>query len=955
MKRILVFAAAAASVMVLRADSSQWELVSLLPFPVSEGGGDWQQASLKSMYQTGGGFSEGGTPENQPVSQDLTHDRSAFRLEHGSWGFGVSELRADFNIGDCCTDFPEGTIDWEATCAAITNSQAYAEGYLFYDDSASSPEKRVLFTRGGEVSVPWKLAGGVDASQVYTVGHTSVARPYRIFWTEQPFSGPKIDLSAHPDVRLLGDPAIVKPLYATTHTSDQTGVSNIVRGVVFDATAKVLRSYCRVINEATREYDGPVGQFVLAYYDSGQMDNLVATIVVEACPPDVDVINASVGAELRPSGGGYDIEGLEAEIHAGDDPVQGDAVAPYLYKHKGETNWSPKNGAVFAIAPTDSTTTKTGESAPWRADIYWKAPDPLDVLWPFEEDWYEISWPKDAPAFVVSGSSSAPGLPIFAPTNLTVSVCAYQSPANIAKADSGGCVSATSAGMFTIKLAGDDNIWFQPVQAFVRTDPAIAMTNAVSWTIGNEIALLGGTAARNTEEAARDADGSLPGYIYSGASTGRRNWNPTLYHEPTQSKVSDGVEGTPSESPFAKLNSAIYPVNISSDPIEVWWSSRIRQGGMSGELKVPCVVQRYMAQWPDPRDVQTIVIASQKGSDGDMSGSSPSALYLNDPADSGFLSTDDELDPNADDGFTFGFWASPAPRGAGAAKWSGGLLATLYGREQGSALTFRLGGSAEEPKLFVSSRLGALQEWADFAGVPLKAGEWTHVVLALGAAEADGSRPAKVYANAQEVATSAEKLSVPSLTNGLALAIGAWAPTYGGTPDASAHGVAMDGISAWSAELTADQIRADLGMIGGSAEANLALQCNFQFDSENDLVQMPGTPDRVSYDSLGVRTLYTVGPLKLSPGAPALTSGIVTSDSGVTPSVYYENDPNAVGFNPNDEHAFLLQGPKGWIVHALRCDLASEGGSQPLVLVQYGAEGKGAMRSALRSSARRTS
>ena len=260
MKRILVFAAAVASAMSLRADSSQWELVSLLPFPVSESAGEWQNSSLKSMYQTGGGFSEGGAPEIQPVSQDLTHERDAFRLEHGSWGFGVSELRADFTIGECCTDFPEGTIDWDATCAAITNSQAYSEGYLFYDDSASSPEKRVLFTRGGEVTVPWKLVGGIDASQAYTVGHTSVARPYRIFWTEHPFSGPKIDLSAHPDVRLLGDPAIVKPLYATTHTSEQTGVSNIVRGVVFDSTAKVLRSYCHVVNEATREYDGPVGQ-----------------------------------------------------------------------------------------------------------------------------------------------------------------------------------------------------------------------------------------------------------------------------------------------------------------------------------------------------------------------------------------------------------------------------------------------------------------------------------------------------------------------------------------------------------------------------------------------------------------------------------------------------------------------------------------------------------------------
>ena len=386
MKRLTFAVAAVASALSLFGDAT-WELVALKPFPVdSYRSDDWQRQSLESLYQTGGGFAAAGRSADQPTAAEQSLGTAAFRLEHASWGFGVSEFRADFNIGDYCTDFPDGEIDWEATRAAITNSSAYGEGYLFYVDSATNDERRVLFTRGGEVSVPWRLVDGADATQMYTVGQTTTARPYRIFWTEEPFGGPKIDLSAHPNVRLLGDPAIIRPLYEMGATSEQTGVSNLVRGVVYDSSAKVLRCYCRVIDDEQCLYDGPEGQFVLAYYDSGARDNLVATIVVEACRPDVTVIPASVGAELRPTGGGYDIEGLESQISQGDKEVTGDPAAPYLYKHKGKTNWSPKNNAVFAISPTDETTTGTGESAPWRADIYWKAPDPLDVLWPFEED-----------------------------------------------------------------------------------------------------------------------------------------------------------------------------------------------------------------------------------------------------------------------------------------------------------------------------------------------------------------------------------------------------------------------------------------------------------------------------------------------------------------------------------------------------------------------------------------
>ena len=315
MKRKLVPAiAAAAAVALTAAADSMWEIVPPVPFPVDTAGSAWQTQNLESLYQTGGGFSSVGREDGQPAATEPTQGSTAFRLESASWGFGISEMQADFNLGEYCTDFPDGEIDWDATETAITNSAAYKDGFVFFVDSATEDSKRVLFTRGGDVVVPWKFVGGEDSTRTYTVGQTTTARPYRIFWTELPFNGPKIDLTAHQHVRLLGDPSIVQPVYESTLTSGQTGVSNIVRGVVYDATAKALRCYCRVIDEETRQYDGPEGQFVLAYFDSGSKDNLVATIVVEACSPDVTVIPANVGDELRPAGGGYDIDGLESQI-----------------------------------------------------------------------------------------------------------------------------------------------------------------------------------------------------------------------------------------------------------------------------------------------------------------------------------------------------------------------------------------------------------------------------------------------------------------------------------------------------------------------------------------------------------------------------------------------------------------------------------------------------------------
>ena len=80
----------------------------------------------------------------------------------------------------------------------------------------------------------------------------------------------------------------------------------------------------------------------------------------------------------------------------------------------------------------------------------------------------------------------------------------------------------------------------------------------------------------------------------------------------------------------------------------------------------------------------------------------------------------------------------------------------------------------------------------------------------------------------------------------------------------------------------------------------------------------------------------------LTPGAP--TKGGFVIDADETPSIYYRNSAAEVGYNPNEEHAFVKSGSGGYIAWALRCDLNIDASSKPGVLVQYVKDGEAKMQ-----------
>ena len=335
-------------------------------------------------------------PEEQVTATSTKDTQVTWTLAAWTVGRTLSEQKPDAKIGDFCTNFPdEDTIDWSATISS--NAVMVSNGQLIFDTGATNAFERLLFTASGAVPVKWVMKDGTVEEQTYKIGATSASRPYRIFATRvnEPNTAAYIDLSGK-FVRFFGDSNLLKSEWRST--SATAGTSNVVYGLDYNPSVSKMLTFRYEVNETTGATRCPQGQFVLAYYDTETKDHMVAHIVVEVCPPAVNTLYAGVGDTLTPAGGGYAVSNLYAAVVAGLTREANDPYSPYLEQYsaaEGEELTDPDHGKIFAIAPTDVTTSTGGIAMPWKADIYWQTSDPMKTRWTFEHDWYLISWPEN--------------------------------------------------------------------------------------------------------------------------------------------------------------------------------------------------------------------------------------------------------------------------------------------------------------------------------------------------------------------------------------------------------------------------------------------------------------------------------------------------------------------------------------------------------------------------------
>ena len=834
-----------------------------------------------------------------------------------------SEQPPDFRIGEYCTRLPADadTIDWEATRAALEATSGKT-GRVTWVDS-DDPLKRILFTGTGTVELPWIIRsgdGGVTTnSSFYAIEKSVSARPYRLYATRVDEGNPNayVDLSGK-YVKFFGEPSMLTREYATTGKGDYA-TSNIVSGIEYDARTGLLAARYRL--DENGKPVGVQGQFVLAYYDTDRKDHQIASIVVEVTLPKVNTLSIGVGQELRPLGGGYEVANLMPAINRGAEAEIDDEFAPYLetmtYGQSTASGYKKGQSRVFAIAPTDVTTSgAVGMDMPWKADLYWKTTDPMGTLWTFENDWYLIRWPEDTPRVVISDDPFAPGCALDL-SNYDAELMNYRYPSYLAVEfdDTTGNLVAYEEGDCLVRLSSDASEipQYLPVRFCYRTSSEVCGDlqgqNPVSipWPVGREVTLVSspdvaGTAAASAARMSAD----YPGYIHEVASLGY-NWNPRLYHFTSgDTSLTDfgeipGVDpetgGLAETDPYATLESAIYGVNESALPIEVWWRGEYWGGeATGGELPYPIVypgfVQHFRIQWPkdgNNRMYPVIDLYSQKGSaDPKMLACSGHSLR--------FVSSNATMRVNASPFFQYGKTMSFGFR---------------FRSAQDNALTFVTPG-----RLATVRSTGNATRALEISVADVSSNDVTLVARMSGRTVTSKSY---IHDGWHEV-----RFELPQGLAGSELAFSLGRDTDKG--EGAPLNVEIDRIACWSGESA-----------GPDGTEDVAFLFRFE-DSEIDrtLGSVAAT--------LGGCSLACDGCVP-SLGSPEAYLGVFTAENGVAPEIYYENDPLAPGYNPNEEHAFVTEEGEGqYVAWALRSDLNVDGISKPMVLVQYAKDGKGAMQ-----------
>jgi hypothetical protein len=574
----------------------------------------------------------------------------------------------------------------------------------------------LLAADSGAGTVVWTLAGGQTRTVVYTVSPSPQRRPVRLYWTDDATGRPlqnagpvvqfgqnyRVDL--HYNLEIKGDPA--NPQW----TYPGAGSTNVPPDVWLDGTVLHAKAGAR-------------GDFLITYSridsDTG-LQMLLDYEVVEVLEPMSSRQDVRVGDRLKPLQRQYEIDDLFCLVSRGAvDPTGERPEDVFVHKHLG----GAKNGWVWAIRETAS---------PWQIEIYWKAKEKLDVIWPFEVDIYSVAWGADMQKYARGNLAAGEFEPyVYIPGDLNVEPMLYQTRAGAAGASAafafvaGGKLHTTALGKFLLKYSTETDVWFEPVEAVSH---GALLGPATDWEIASEL--------RPADETRY---GEWPGYLYQPSGIA---FNPGAYAYPT-------AYGAPKD-----IGSAIFGVNRGH--LEVWWANASRywtlSGVSAGEVKLPSPIyfpsaaELYRNTWPS--DANEIVVASGRGSLGLTQLTNSIGTLRCDGT--GFEASEwQEGHFDNDDAFTVEAWVNPAvPNGTFLQKGN----------------SWRFGFTNGVPVMQVGDTLLS-------ARASLKQGAWQHVAVVRetdGAVHfyVDGFRAGSTRASAT-VGLIPDKLRIGAFTGGL--------------------------------------------------------------------------------------------------------------------------------------------------------------------------------------------
>ena len=846
------------------------------------------------------------------ISAQQVAGEDIVRLNASEAGFPIERTKPEYYLGDQI-DPPDG-VDWPATYNRFLADNT--SGFLF-----DRSNNRVFVTNGGTLRFNWVLTSGKVIEMSYVASASCSGRPRRIYWTDYPYNGPAVNLSGK-FVKFFGPEEILTPVYGVYTNSaggiEQVLTNRVVSGLWLDKSTQMLYAYGQL-----------QGQVVMAYYDTGTYERLLSVQAVEICRPAVNRMKGEIGRALKPDGRGFDTAGLRAQpTYIGASDNRGD----YYYQHKGKYSYSPKHDNVYPLRPT--------VNSPWNMEVYWMETDDMQVDWPFEVDQYACDWPEDATVFVRGDIKGDGGRPVFVPSHYSATLMNYQEPEGHARAvESDGTFKTTGEGYSLLKVTADDNIWFIPIHSVFRSNADYFTLEPEEEVVGKELQLRGGSIAGLAPGFSPVCDPDSPGYVYRASSD--PIWNAGIYFDAKPDTASDTNATTSASSTDTnKYDSVVYAVRPGQ--IEVWWNTTIKEEGMAEAIEIPTLPQTYKMRWPLEGESPQIVIASQRGSAAESLFSHNSAIYLSSGDSSASLASRDYF---GDNGGTVTFWFWPESVSSDATDPA--ALLSLRGSD-GTTLSIDaapppVGGGAVsllQLRLAAPEASLAATPVSQSLSVPASAVEcngWISVALRINADSAAISIPANT-----NVAPATVSGDFSGIISGVDAALG----EFDDMPARS--GVNVGELLFWNYLLSnaeVQSVRHAADLVGKTG-----LTGCYTFVKGEDLV-VTSTNRRTFTDKVLSLPLNAYECLLETHGPPALVSGVISADANTTPVVYAQNDPDAIGYNPNEEHALIIAGSGGaeagqasYVAWALRSDLNTDDTSAPGVLVQYVKDGRKTMQ-----------
>ncbi len=572
-------------------------------------------ASNTSAQGTGYSFTSLATLTNQLERWQTPNVRSTI-------GVPISAVSANKFLGEPLTP-PE---NWSGAKPTISTSTG---GKAVWIDFA----KQVITSQAGPIEVTWPLKGGGTETENSVVAASPSKRPVRLYWTHakpengyggyifKPLqnAGPTVQFGSNYKVHIYSTGSI-KQLVSSGYELkyiDENGVSQD-----YDSNAEY--GYVRLEGQELQAIEGSRGTFLIVYSRLDEALNervMLAYELVEVMEPTQTQIDIGIGDQLKPQTRSFNTDELFPMVTRGltDDADNGEI---YVYQH---SSGAQKN-YLWAI--------RDSSENPWKIEVYWRAKEELDVVWPFEVDIYGASWKaENAQEYLRDCDSSGKAQihpKVYIPNALAVEAMDYQVVGHgTSKEKEQKHVHIENGAFYTdyadegtyalLKYTSGETIWFQTIKSI--SNQKSSRSNAMA-TLAEEITA---PSEFRIGDGAYDEKFFYPGWIRREFETADQNrypvknaYNPNFYQYPTEWVTTN------------ELYSPIFPVNIGQ--IEVWWSKlsnlygTIREGSghveeMSSHIFFPAKAYRYSMNAPregsDFDDITPqIVLASGQGSAG---------------------------------------------------------------------------------------------------------------------------------------------------------------------------------------------------------------------------------------------------------------------------------------------------------------------------------------------------